>query len=308
LETLLLAGRFSKLFREAGKYIDGDHAPIAYFRMAEAKLKLGDTETATQYCRSAVDRADENEQLAADILKEMYKLLGPEAVRNYCSDKLESNPDSLPANYTMFSMMKISGEYNKALHYLDRCIQIMGSAHPRRLEYLMEKARILAMAYGKTSDNNYLRSAITEYESLLVEAPNNISILNNLGYLLAENDQKLPQALEYAERARNLRPNDSSILDTYAYVLYKNGRYSEAAESLQAALQQYERESISAPAEVYEHLGMIKRELGDKVEALAAYEQALEIGADKLSQTAKERINSAIERLSRAGDSGADSE
>jgi len=172
----------------------------------------------------------------------------------------------------------------------------------------MEKARILAMAYIKTSDNNYLRSAITEYESLLVEAPNNISVLNNLGYLLAENNQKLPQALEYAERAPNLMPNDSSLLDTYAYVLYKNGRYSEAAESIHAALQQYELKSISAPAEVYEHLGMIKEKLGARAAALAAYKQALKVGADKLSQTVKERISSAIERLSRAGDGGADSE
>ena len=124
---------------------------------------------------------------------------------------------------------------------------------------------------------------------------------------MAENNQKLPQALEYAERAHNLMPNDSSLLDTYAYVLYKNGRYSEAAESIHAALQQYELKSISAPAEVYEHLGMIKEKLGARAEALAAYKQALK-GADKLSQTAKERISSAIERLSRAGDGGADSE
>ncbi|MCJ7777544.1 MAG: tetratricopeptide repeat protein, partial [Sedimentisphaerales bacterium] len=37
LQTLLLAGRSNKLFREAGKYIDSDVAPLAYFRMAEAK-------------------------------------------------------------------------------------------------------------------------------------------------------------------------------------------------------------------------------------------------------------------------------
>jgi len=43
---------------------------------------------------------------------------------------------------------------------------------------------------------------------------------------------------------------------------------------------------------------MIKEELGAKDEALAAYRQALEIGADRLSQKAEQRINKAIERLS----------
>jgi len=308
LQVLLSAGRYNKLFKEASKYIDGDLAPVAYFRMAEAKKKLGDTETATQYCHSAVDKTGANETAAVDILREMHRLLGPEAVASYCNERLESNPDSLSANYTMFDLMRMSGEYNKALHYLDKCTQLLGPGHPRRVEYLMERATILTMAYSKTSDNNYLRSAITEHESLLVEAPNNTTVLNNLAYLLAENNQKLPQALEYAEQAHNLMPNNAGILDTYAYVLYKNGRYSEAAESLQAALQQYEQQSISAPAGVYEHLGMIKEKLGARDEALAAYKQALKVGANTLSQTAKEQIGSAIERLSRAGDGGADSE
>jgi len=68
---------------------------------------------------------------------------------------------------------------------------------------------------------------------------------------------------------------------------------------LAAALQQYQQNDILVPAEVYEHKGMIKEELGAKDEALDAYRQALEIGADDgLSKKAKQRINKAIERLS----------
>jgi len=42
---------------------------------------------------------------------------------------------------------------------------------------------------------------------------------------------------------------------------------------------------------------MIKEDLGAKDEALAAYKQALEVGADTLSQKAKQRINKAIARV-----------
>ena len=80
-------------------------------------------------------------------------------------------------------------------------------------------------------------------------------------------------------------------------MLYKNGRFPEAAESLQAALQQYEQNEISPPVDVYEHLGQIKEELGEKDQALAAYKQALQIGADELPQKTKLRIEKAIERL-----------
>ncbi len=43
---------------------------------------------------------------------------------------------------------------------------------------------------------------------------------------------------------------------------------------------------------------MIKEDLGQKQQALDAYEQALHAGADKLPEAVKERITSAIERLS----------
>jgi hypothetical protein len=42
---------------------------------------------------------------------------------------------------------------------------------------------------------------------------------------------------------------------------------------------------------------MVKDALGEKSQALAAYKRALEIGADSLSATAKERIKAAIDRL-----------
>jgi Tfp pilus assembly protein PilF len=80
--------------------------------------------------------------------------------------------------------------------------------------------------------------------------------------------------------------------------LYKSGTDSKADEFMTAALQQYEQNELVAPPDVYEHKGMIKERLGQKKQALDAYKQALE-GADKLPNPVKERITSAVERLSR---------
>ena len=266
--------------------------------MAEARLKLGDKANAIQYCRKAVDKAGTNEIFASNILRRMYSLLGAEEVLRVCNEKLEADPDSRAANYTMFNLANINGEYNKAVGYIDKCLQIAGPNSPRRVDYIVEKVGVLQLAYNRTLDSNYLKRAITEYESLLTEMPNNISVLNNLAYFLAENNEKLTEALEYAERVYEARPNAPGFLDTYAYVLYKNGQFSKAAEFLQAALQHYEQSKVSVPAEVYEHLGMVKEKLGLGDEALAAYKQALEVGADVLSEAASERITSAIERVS----------
>jgi len=298
LQALVLSGKQDKVLQEARKHTDSDFGAIAYFRMAEAKQKLEDKEDSIKYCRYALDKAAKNEVLIAEISQRINSLLGEKEALRCGKERLQDNPESLAANFTMFNLTKINGQYNKAIGYIDKCLNIVEPDSKRIVGYKLQKAEVLYMAYDKTADNNYLHRAIEEYESLLDKMPNNVNVLNNFAYMLAENDERPDKALEYAKRAYESKPNNPSFLDTYAYALYKNGRLEEAAEFLQSALQQYENSSISAPADVYEHLGIIKEELGSKNEALAAYKQALAIGADKSSEKAKDRIKKAVERLS----------
>jgi tetratricopeptide (TPR) repeat protein len=298
LQALVLSGELDKVFEEADEYVDGEFAPVVFFRMAHAKSKLGDRASAVEYCRKAVDKAGTNELFMSDIVRKMHSLLGPRETLAYCEEKLQVDPDSLAANLAMFNLTNLNGEYNKAVGYIDKCLQIIGPGSPDKVNYTIRKAETLTLAYAKTSDKSYLDRAIATHESLLAEMP--------LAYLLAENDERLTDALEYARRAYEARPNAAGFLDTYAYVLCKNGRYAEADEFLQAALQQYEQSRISMPPEVFEHLGMINEELGATAEALAAYERALETGADKLAPPVVERIKSAVERLTEQGGSEKD--
>ena len=291
--------KLNKVFEESAKYVDTPFAAVAHYRMAEAKFKLGDKDGAIEYCRKAVDQAGTNERLASEILLRMFLLVGEHEVSKYCQQRLQTDPNSQAANFTMFNLAKIRAEYDKAADYIDKCIQITGSDTPRGVDYMAKKAEVLTLAYQKTSDNNYLKKAIRDYESLLVKMPNYSTVLNNLAYMLAENNERLPEALEYAKQALEQGPNNPVFLDTYACVLYKSGMDSKADEFMTAALQQYEQNEIVVPSEVYEHKGMIKEKIGQKKQALDAYKRALEIGADKLPKPVKERITSAVERLSR---------
>ena len=299
LRTLIQAEKLDKVFEQAQKHINSDLATVAFLAMAQAKLKLQDKATAEEYFRKALDKAGTDQTLISEVLERMHSLLDPEDALRYCEEKLRKDPDSLTSNFIMFYLMRMNAEYNKAVDYIDKCLAKVGSDDSLMTEYVVSKAEVLTLAYEKTSDNSYLKTAIVTYESLLDKMPNNMGVLNNLAYLLAESNDRLTEALEYAQKVYKARPNNPGFLDTYSYVLYKNGRLSEAEEFLQAALQQYEAWNTDVPADVYEHLGMIKEETGERARALDAYKQALEIisAGELASDVAKERISAAIERL-----------
>jgi tetratricopeptide (TPR) repeat protein len=290
--------KLTKALEEGGKYVDTSYGAAALCRMAEAKKKLGDMDAARDYCRKAVDKAWNSEQMAVEVLSRVYTMMGSEEVSKYCNERLRLDPKSLAANYTMFNVAKIEEDFDEAITYIDKCIESCPADTPQRDEYIAQKAQILAIAHKKTSDNAYLEKAIGVYESLLEKTPKNSNsvVLNNLAYMLAQSNVRLADALEYAKRALEQKPNEANYLDTYAFVLYKNGRNVEAVQSLTAAIQQYEVQG-TAPPEVYEHLGMVHEVLGDAKKALAAYRRALEVGAGTMPRLMKDRIDSAIGRL-----------
>lgn len=292
--------RLDRVFLEGNKYTETPYAPVAFFRMAEARKKLGDVNAARDYSRKAADKAWFNERLAVEVLLRVYMLLGEQEVSAYCRERLAAEPDSLAANFVLFSLAQIQDKFDESIGYIDRCIQLSGPDTNAGVEYTIRKADLLTTAHKKTSDKAYLEKAVAVYESLRAKMPKNSSVLNNLAYMLAQNDQRLEEALGYARTAVEQSPEVASHRDTYAYVLYKNGRHAEAAEALAAAIQQYEAEG-AAPAEVYEHLGMVNEALGQKSKARAAYRRAMEAAGAAAPEVVKQRINSAIQRLEQQG-------
>ena len=291
--------RLDEVSELAKEYLETDYSPLAYLRMAQAKLLLGHKKTAVEYCQKAVDEAEGNDMLASEVLLRMFLLLGSEDVEKYCIEKLKTDPDSIPANFTLFNLYKVNREYFKALPYIEKCIQLSEADSRRILDYTAKKAEILTLAYQRSSDNKYLRMAVADYKSLLAKMPNNTSVLNNLAYMLADSNEDLAEALKYAEKVYSQAPNDPGVLDTYGYVLFKNGKYGEALGHLNAALQQYAQKKLYVGPEVYEHLGMIKEALADKAGAISAYKLALEVGAGSLTEKDINRIKTAIENLSK---------
>jgi len=104
--------------------------------------------------------------------------------------------------------------------------------------------------------------------------PNNASVLNALGFSLADRSTRYQEAYGYLQRAIALRPHSSAILDSMGWVLYRLGRMDEALEYLRRSLE------INPDQEVAAHLGEVLWMRGDHDAAQVVWQQALERAPD----------------------------
>jgi tetratricopeptide (TPR) repeat protein len=116
--------------------------------------------------------------------------------------------------------------------------------------------------------------ALADLRIAKAAAPNQASVLNYLGYALADRGENLEEALVMLRTAVRLRPRSGSILDSLGWALYKMGRYEEAVATLEnaSALE-------GGLAEISEHLGDAYWRTGRKDEARIEWGRTLRLEA-----------------------------
>ncbi|QIB64739.1 XrtA/PEP-CTERM system TPR-repeat protein PrsT [Kineobactrum salinum] len=110
--------------------------------------------------------------------------------------------------------------------------------------------------------------ARAEYERVLAQAPDNVMILNNLGWLFRQQDPQ--RALGYIEKASRLAPDNPQIRDTHAMVRYELGAYPEALALNQRAL-----DDMPGNPELLYHRAVILNGAGQASEAREILESLL---------------------------------
>lgn len=125
----------------------------------------------------------------------------------------------------------------------------------------------LADAYNRLKE--YAKSD-ANFDKALELNPNSPTVLNNYAYYLAVRSVRLDDALEMTEKCNRMAPNNGVFLDTWAWVLYKMGRYPLALEKIVACANFGGADS----GEVLEHWGDILFKMGNKEEAVSKWKEA----------------------------------
>ena len=123
------------------------------------------------------------------------------------------------------------------------------------------------------------------YEKALQIKPKDTYVLNNYSYYLSLRGEKLEKAATMSKLSNDIEPNSSSYEDTYGWILYKQEKYSDAKLWIQKAI---DHGGIKN-AVLLEHMGDVLYKLGDIKGAIDNWEKAKN-GEGKASEFLEKKI------------------
>lgn len=231
-------------------------SPLAHLRIAEINLANKSNDEATKSLRKALEikpdlleaqrglialainakRIDEAITVTRDIQKQRpkeaigYILEGDtrasqkawsEAIAAYRNGLKQAELPELAVK--AHSALLASGNEGEAKKLADSWLK----EHPKDVVFRMYQG-------DQASAQKDLALAAQHYRSALEQQPNNPLVLNNLAWVSGQ--LKQPKALEYAEKANQLSPNQPAFMDTLAMILSDKGETGKAIDLLRKAL------------------------------------------------------------------------
>jgi tetratricopeptide (TPR) repeat protein len=210
--------RFTELMR-TGEAGDG-----AMFYLAQIAEAQGDKEAALAIYRRLIDSsmAAQARIAAAGLLLESNKRAEAFAlIDDLASHDTHSTFDLVVQKA---NLLADHGDTDGALALLTAAME--SYPHHPTLEY--QRATMLERA-GQTRDS------LQAFEVLLAERPDDPTVLNALGYTLADHQQQLPRAEKLIRQALLSTPDSPAALDSLGWVRLRRGDSREAAGILEHA-------------------------------------------------------------------------
>lgn len=163
-----------------------------------------------------------------------------------------------------------SGEYDVALEELRKAEILAGD----NKEYMTQVLTMRADVYYRMKD---FPKAFETFETAIMINGEDLTILNNYAYYLAEQNRNLKEAEAMAKKVIEKEGKNNTFLDTYAWVLYKRGKLKEAADVMERIINSGEK----ADAEWYEHYGFILKKQRKCSKAAESWNMALKLDSTK---------------------------
>src|SRR3954447_6125791 len=193
-------------------------------------------------------------------LKESERAVGilTEARRRY--------PDAPEFAYYLAIAMR---ESKKPMDAVVMFEEALNEAQNAQADFL--KARFY-VEYGAAAEaaGLYEKAAELFHKAIAMDPANAAEPYNYLGYMWAERNAHLDEAEDAIKRALQLDPDNAAYLDSMGWVQYRQGKYDQALESLNRAIENLPRED---PV-IFEHLGDVYLKLNRISRAIESWQKA----------------------------------
>lgn len=169
----------------------------------------------------------------------------------------------------LFALSKLP-DTREALRELDKIIEKppVGSNTELQAEALVQRS----VVYDRLGKR---KKMISDLERAFRLAPDNAQIMNNLGYSLLSDSERLDEGFVLLQKAYQINPDGIAVNDSIGWAYYLKGDAESALPYLR-----YSFESQPEP-EVAAHLGEVLWALGERDQAVDVWTQAAHLTGDK---------------------------
>ena len=259
-------------------------ADMALFCATYMNLKKMPKDSIGAVLEKAIQIAPDNAAARLQLVSYAWQNEDRDKVIALCKEARQYNPDEMAFYYYQGIAYYQNSQLDEALDAFQNGIGVITQ---------QSDPAIVSDFYAVMGDIMHQkgmdREAYAAYDSCLQWKDDNIACLNNYAYYLSVKGEQLDKAEQMSYRTIKAEPKNATYLDTYAWILFMQKRYSEARIYIDQTLQN----DSDTSAVLLEHAGDIYYHVGDTDKALAFWQQSLDraiAGNDKEIQGPRRQV------------------
>ncbi len=242
-------------------------ADIAELKAAYMDLKKMPRDSIAHALERVLELSPERTSARLQLLQYAWEANDNDSIISLCRAARQYNPEEMAFYYYQGMAYYREEDYDHALEAFQNGLSVIDDD---------SSPEIVSDFYAVMGDLLFQKErkheAFEAYDSCLQWKPDNIGCLNNYAYYLSLEGSNLEEAELMSYKTIKAEPKNATYLDTYAWILFMEGRYAEARIYIDQALQN----DSTLGAVVTEHAGDIYAMAGDIDGAVALWRQALE--------------------------------
>ena len=259
-------------------------ADMALFCATYMNLKKMPKDSIGAVLEKAIQIAPDNAAARLQLVSYAWQNEDRDKVIALCKEARQYNPDEMVFYYYQGIAYYQNSQLDEALDAFQNGIGVITQ---------QSDPAIVSDFYAVMGDIMHQkgmdREAYAAYDSCLQWKDDNIACLNNYAYYLSIKGEQLDKAEQMSYRTIKAEPKNATYLDTYAWILFMQKRYSEARIYIDQTLQN----DSDTSAVLLEHAGDIYYHVGDTDKALVFWQQSLDravAGNDKEIQGPRRQV------------------